>query len=86
MTPPVESWRDGHVGVLRGPEVRCVLLAGAQEVFASGAEVSGDEDRGLLGPGLEEERRLRAEAMATEDRVEAVQDLAEKREPRFRGR
>jgi enoyl-CoA hydratase/carnithine racemase len=39
-----------------------------------------------IGPGLEAERRLFDEAMATEDRVEGMQAFLEKREPNFRGR
>jgi len=39
-----------------------------------------------LSAGLEAERRLFDEAMATEDRVEGMQAFLEKREPDFKGR
>jgi enoyl-CoA hydratase len=39
-----------------------------------------------LSAGLEAERRLFEEAMATEDRVEGMQAFLEKREPDFKGR
>ena len=39
-----------------------------------------------LSDGLEAERRMFDEAMATEDRVEGMQAFLEKREPDFKGR
>ena len=43
------------------------------------------EETGMTA-GLEAERRLFDEAMATEDRVEGMQAFLEKREPKFQGR
>jgi enoyl-CoA hydratase/carnithine racemase len=47
--------------------------------------VRAAEDLGLA-EGLERERRLYDRALATEDRVEGMQALAERRAPRFTGR
>jgi enoyl-CoA hydratase/carnithine racemase len=47
--------------------------------------VLGAEETGLTA-GLEAERRLFGVAMATEDRVEAMQAFLEKRRPEFKGR
>lgn len=43
-------------------------------------------DRELLADGLETERRLQTEAMATEDRIEGVAAFLEGRQPKFEGR
>jgi enoyl-CoA hydratase/carnithine racemase len=47
--------------------------------------ILGAEETGLTA-GIEEERRLFGVAMATEDRVEAMQAFLEKRKPKFEGR
>jgi enoyl-CoA hydratase/carnithine racemase len=52
--------------------------------IAKRAIVAADEL--ALGAGLERERELFAEALATDDRVEAVDALLTKRRPEFKGR
>ena len=60
--------------------------SGHRSRSASANRRSSPPKRRALSAGLEAERRLFEQAMATEDRVEGMQAFIEKREPDFKGR
>ena len=74
------DWLDQVMEVARFVASRAPLAARlAKQAVLSAEELP-------LTSGMEAERRLYRQAMATEDRVEAMQAYREKRRPKFEGR
>jgi enoyl-CoA hydratase len=74
------DWLDTALDLARMVAQRAPLASR----LAKQAVLTADETP--LTSGLAEERRLYRQAMATEDRVEAMQAYREQRAPRFSGR
>jgi enoyl-CoA hydratase len=74
------AWLDDAIELARTVAARPPIATRLAKRAVLNAEEMG------ISPGLEAERRLFDEAMATEDRVEGMQAFLEKREPDFKGR
>jgi len=73
-------WREDAIDLARTVAARAPIATrlGKQAILAA--------DEAILSEGLERERELFDQVMATEDRVEGTTAFLEKREPEFRGR
>lgn len=73
-------WREDAIELARTVAARAPVATrlGKQAILAA--------DESILSEGLERERQLFDQAMATEDRIEGTTAFLEKREPEFKGR